>query len=65
MKYIDDGRIISPVRAWERFDDAEKMSIHTGYRIILRLKFPKNAPKMNGFFGQERILLRDYDFSGF
>lgn len=36
------------------------MSLSTGRRIILRLKFPNNAPKLEGHFGQARVLHHDH-----
>lgn len=45
-KYLDTGYIKPPVRAWENIEQAERMSISTGRRIVLRLKFPNNAKKL-------------------
>lgn len=64
-KYEKSGRIIAPVRAWENFQQAERMSISTGRRIILRLRFPDNAKKLEGHFGQARVLMNDLLFNGF
>ena len=60
MKYQDSGCIKAPVRAWENIQQAERMSISTGRPIILRLKFPDNAPKLFGHFNQARVLSEDY-----
>ena len=40
--------ILPPVRAWKDIKDAERFSIQTGRQIILRLKFPDNAPELDG-----------------
>ena len=59
-KYIKSGQINAPVRAWENIQQAERMSISTGRRIILRLKFPDNALKLEGHFNQARVLHQPY-----
>lgn len=59
-KYLASGKILPPVRAWENVEQAERMSISTGRRIILRLKFPDNAPKLEGHFNQARVLYEPY-----
>lgn len=64
-RYVKSGRIIAPVRAWENIEQAERMSLSTGRRIILRLKFPDNAPKLEGHFNQARVLYQDLIFSGY
>lgn len=61
-KYEKTGRILAPVRAWENIQQAERMSISTSRRIILRLKFPDNAKKLEGHFNQARVLNQDYIF---
>jgi len=55
-KYIKSGGILPPVRAWENIEQAERMSISTGRRLILRLKFPDNAKKLDGHFNQARVM---------
>ncbi len=55
-KYRQSGFIAAPVRAWENIQQAERMSISTGRRVILRLKFPNSAPKLAGHFNQARVL---------
>lgn len=65
LKYLKSGRIIAPVRAWENIDQAERMSKSTGRKIILRLKFPDNAPKYEGHFNQARVLYHDYIMDSF
>lgn len=58
-KYQARGSIKAPVRAWETIEQAERMSKSTGRRIIIRLRFPNDAPKLDGHFGLARVL--DYD----
>ena len=62
-KYLKSGQIEPPVRAWENIEQAERMSLSTGRRIILRLKFPDNAEKLPGHFNQARILNNYYKLS--
>jgi hypothetical protein len=59
-KYLKSGNIRPPVRAWENIEQAERMSLSTGRRIILRLKFPDNADKLEGHFNQARVLRTPY-----
>lgn len=56
QKYLKTGYITPPVRAWENVEQAERMSKSTGRRIILRLRFPDNADKLDGHFNQARVL---------
>lgn len=60
QKYLKTGYIVPPVRAWENIEQAERMSISTGRKIILRLKFPNNANKLEGHFNQARVLNQPY-----
>lgn len=62
-KYRKSGKIIAPVRAWETIEQAQRMSISTGRRVILRLRFPNNAPKLEGHFNQARVLHHDLAFN--
>ena len=64
-KYKKTGYIMPPVRAWENIEQAERMSLSTGRKIILRLKFPDNAPKLEGHFNQARVLDCKYKFESF
>lgn len=59
-KYIESGMILPLVRAWEDIEQAERMSISTGRKIILRLRFPDNAEKLEGHFNQARVLYEPY-----
>lgn len=61
-KYLQSKCIKSPVRAWDNIQQAERMSLSTGRRIILRLKFPDNASRLEGHFNQARVLNEDYAF---
>ena len=56
QKYMKSGCILPPVRAWENIEQAERMSKSTGRKVILRLKFPNNAEKLEGHFNQARVL---------
>ena len=62
-KYLETGYIKPPVRAWEDIKQAERMSLSTGRRIILRLKFPNNAKKLEGHFDKARVLYKPYKFT--
>ena len=64
-KYEKSGKIFAPVRAWENIQQAERMSLSTGRRVILRLKFPDTAQKLEGHFNQARVMLTDLKFKGF
>ena len=64
-KYEKAGKILPPVRAWENIEQAQRMSISTGRRIILRLKFPDNADKLEGHFNQARVLNQPLNFSNY
>ena len=64
-RYRRTGRILAPVRAWENIEQAQRMSISTGRRVILRLRFPKNAQKLEGHFNQARVLHNDIPFDNF
>ena len=59
-KYLQHGKILPPVRAWENIEQAERMSKSTGRKIILRLRFPDNAEKLEGHFNQARVLYTPY-----
>lgn len=59
-KYLKSGQINPPVRAWENIEQAERISLSTGRRIILRLKFPDNADKLEGHFNKARVLNQPY-----
>ena len=63
QKYVKSGFIAPPVRAWENMEQAERMSLSTGRRIILRLKFPKKSAKLDGHFNQARVLNTNYFFN--
>jgi hypothetical protein len=62
-KYRKTGRILAPVRAWENIEQAQRMSISTGRQIIIRLRFPDNAPKLEGHFNQARVMRCDIPFT--
>jgi len=60
-KYKKTGYIMPPVRAWENIEQAVRMSISTGRQVILRLKFPDNVDKLDGHYGEARVLNYRYD----
>ena len=64
-RYIKNGCIKPPVRAWENIQQAERMSLSTGRKIILRLKFPDSAEKLEGHFGQARVLYEELKLDSF
>jgi len=64
-RYKKTGYILPPVRAWDNIEQAQRMSLSTGRRCILRLKFPNNAEKLFGHFGQARVLYNKLTFQGF
>lgn len=59
-RYIKVGCILPPVRAWETIEQAQRFSLSTGRRVILRLKFPDNSKKLEGHFNQARVLQQPY-----
>ena len=63
-KYLKTGSINPPVRAWENIEQAERMSKSTGRRLILRLKFPSNAQKLEGHFNQARVMQQPVTITG-
>lgn len=65
QKYVKSGCIEPSVRVWENIEQAQRFSISTGRLIILRLKFPNNAPKLEGHFNQARVLNTPYRFKAF
>ncbi len=64
-KYRKAGKIIAPVRAWENVEQAQRMSLSTGRRVILRLRFPDNAKRLEGHFNQARVIEHDLPFANF
>lgn len=64
-KYLENGVIKAPVRAWESVEAAERFSKQTGRKIILRLKFPGNAPCYEGHRGEAYVIYEDYKVEGF
>ncbi len=59
-RYKDSGGILPPVRAWESLEAAERFSKQTGRKVILRLKFPNTAAKLEGHRGQAYVLNEKY-----
>lgn len=60
QKYLKSGRILSPVKGWMSLEHAQRFSISTHRRIILRLKFPDNAPYWPGHYNDARVIYNDY-----
>ena len=60
-RYLATGRILKPVRAWRSIFSAEEFSQSTGRQIILCLKFPQDAKKLDGHKGGAVYLDHDYD----
>jgi len=61
LKYLHEGRIRAPVRAWMDIKEAERFSKQTGRQIILRLKFDeKEAKKLGGHKGKAVYIEIDY-----
>ena len=58
--YRKAGYIKQPVRAWKEIAYAERMSLRTGRRYILRLKFPDKASQLDGHFGKAVIIYQNY-----
>lgn len=63
QKYLKSGCINAPVRAWETVEQAGRMSVSRGTRIIIRLRFPDNAPKLEGHYNQARVLSYNLPFT--
>ena len=59
-RYLEVGRIDPPVRAWESAEYAAQFSIQTGRAIILRLKFPDDAPRLEGHENHAYVLYNAY-----
>jgi hypothetical protein len=65
VKYKQSGIIKAPVRAWESLDEAERFAKQTSRRIILRLKFPADTPRLKGHRNKAYILGCDYKLDNF
>jgi hypothetical protein len=64
-KYIRNGGIKPPVRAWIDVEEAERFSKQTGRKVILRLKFPDNAEIYEGHKGKARVIHELYPLKDF
>lgn len=58
--YLKQGYILPPVRAWTSIISAERFSKQTGRPIILRLRFPDNANKLDGHRGEAVYINTSY-----
>lgn len=61
LKYIQNRRILPPIRAWQTIEEAERFSIQTGRQIILRLRFPDNSEKLEGHRNKAVLLNESLD----
>ena len=64
-KYLRNGGIKSPVRAWKSIISAERFSKQTGRHIILRLKFPDNAETLKEHRGEAVVIYAMYSLEGY
>ena len=55
-KYLANGCILPPVRAWKSVQSAERFSKQTGRKVILRLKFPGDAAPYEGHRGEAVVI---------
>lgn len=60
-KYLRQGYMVSPLRAWVNISSAERFSKQTGRRVILRLKFNHYRP-LEGHKGEAVITNDILDF---
>ncbi len=61
LRYLDEGIIKAPVRAWTDIKEAERFSKQTGRQIVLRLKFYENdIKKLEGHKGKAVYIEKDY-----
>jgi len=60
---LKQGFLPAPVNAWETIGEAERFSKQTGRALILRLKFPEDAPKLSGHKNKARVLSNYYPLS--
>jgi hypothetical protein len=63
LECLEQGFLPAPVRAWENIKEAERFSKQTGRATILRLKFPNDAPKLEGHKNKARVLSQHYKLS--
>jgi hypothetical protein len=63
-KYLRAGQINAPVRAWQNLEQAGRMSLSSGRRVILRLRFPDDAPPLPGHFGLAVYIDTPYKLEG-
>lgn len=60
LKYLSNGCILGPVRAWKNIEAAQRFSKQTGRRIILRLKFPEDALPYPGHRHEAVFIAENY-----
>ena len=61
-RYVHNGSIRPPVRAWKTIEGAEIFSKKTGRQIILRLKFPDDAETLEGHKGMAVVFRGTFPF---
>lgn len=64
-RYMRNGGILPPIRAWKTIEEAERFSKQTGRMIILRLKFPDDAETLEGHKGAAVVLHGFYELEGY
>jgi len=64
-RYLANGGILPPVRAWKDIREAQRFSIQTGRRVILRLKVPDDCPPLKGHKGKAIEYPYFYSLEGF
>lgn len=62
---LENDGIKAPVRAWKNIEDAEKFSIQTGRKLILRIKLPDDTPTLEGHKGNAVIYNRKLPLVGY
>lgn len=65
LKYIAQGKILAPVRAWKKIESAQRFSVQTGRRIILRLKSNSSFKELEGHKNEAMVSEEDYELNNF
>ena len=64
-KYLKNGGIKPPVRAWKDVRCAEKFSVQTGRKIILRLKVKDDIDILKGHDGNAIVMYEKLELNGY
>lgn len=64
-RYMDNGGIRPPVRAWKTIEEAERFSKQTGRMVLLRLKVPSDAETLEGHKGNAVVLHGFHELCGY